>query len=127
MIIGQDLCNLLGININYEDCTIEMDGMAVAMKDSSFPIRGGRSNRAQINKIFSQSAEPKATAEATDRIVKILDSNYHKADLDQVIAKASQLTTEQKQMLLALLKKYEAFFDGTLGRCWNTEPVEIEL
>ena len=126
MIIGQDLCNLLGININYEDCTIEMDGMAVAMKDSSFPIRGGKSNKARINKIFSQSAKPKATAEATDRIMRILDSNYHKADLNQVVAKASLLNTEQKQKLLALLKKYESIFDGTLGR-WNTEPIEIEL
>jgi hypothetical protein len=41
--------------------------------------------------VIAWSEESKVTAEATERIVKILDSDYHKADLQKVIAKATQL------------------------------------
>jgi hypothetical protein len=76
--------------------------------------------------VIARSEEPKVTAEATDRIVKILDSDYHKADLRKVVAKATQLNKRQQLSLLRLLQKYEALFDGTLGK-WNTDPVNIEL
>jgi hypothetical protein len=76
--------------------------------------------------VIARSEEPKVTAEATDRIVKILDSDYHKADLWKVVAKATQLNKRQQLSLLRLLRKYEALFDGTLGK-WNTDPVNIEL
>jgi hypothetical protein len=50
----------------------------------------------------------------------------HKADLRKVVAKATQLNKRQQLSLLRLLQKYEALFDGTLGK-WNTDPVNIEL
>jgi Reverse transcriptase (RNA-dependent DNA polymerase). len=43
-----------------------------------------------------------------------------------VVAKATQLNKQQQLSLLHLLQKYEALFDGTLGK-WNTDPVNIEL
>jgi Reverse transcriptase (RNA-dependent DNA polymerase). len=43
-----------------------------------------------------------------------------------VVAKATQLNKRQQISLLRLLQKYEALFDGTLGK-WNTDPVNIEL
>ena len=59
-------------------------------------------------------------------MVKILDSKYEKANLEEIVANAKNLDEDQKQMLLKLLKQYETLFDGTLGR-WNTTPVNIEL
>ena len=41
-----------------------------------------------------QTAEQASTREATERMVKILDSIYSKADLEQVVANASQMNTE---------------------------------
>ena len=45
-------------------------------------------SRAKIKQIMTQTAEPIATREATEWIVKILDSKYEKEDLDQVAADA---------------------------------------
>ena len=59
-------------------------------------------------------------------MVKILDSKYEKADLNEIVAGAKNLDKNQKQMLLKLLTQYETLFDGTLGR-WNTTPVNIKL
>ena len=43
-----------------------------------------------------------------------------------MVEKATHLTKQQKAKLLALLKKYEVIFDGTLGK-WDTEPVDFEM
>ena len=58
--------------------------------------------------------------------MKILDANYHKANLIEIVAGANHLDKKQKSNLLALLNKYEDLFDGTLGE-WKTTPVEFEL
>jgi hypothetical protein len=128
LIIGQDLCKIMGIDLHYSDCTIQMNaGRSIAMKSSNFPIRQSAISSREIKQVvIARSEEPKVTAEATDRIVKILDSDYHKADLRKVAAKATQLNKRQQLSLLRLLQKYEALFDGTLGK-WNTDPVNIEL
>jgi hypothetical protein len=39
LIIGQDLCKIMGIDLHYSDCTIQMNGRSIAMKSSNFPIR----------------------------------------------------------------------------------------
>ena len=48
-------------------------------------------------------------------MVKILDSNYAKADLKQVAYSATQLNSEEITQLLRLLEDFEDLFDGTLG------------
>ena len=61
------------------------------------------------------TAEPTSTREATERIVKILDSYYAKADLKQVANNATHLNAEERTQLLSLLEALEDLFDGTLG------------
>ena len=58
--------------------------------------------------------------------MKILDLNYHKANLIEIVAGATHLNEKQRRNLLALLVKYKDIFDGTLGE-WNTAPVKFEL
>jgi len=58
--------------------------------------------------------------------MKILDANYKKADLDEIVQGANQLNQAEKQQLYELLNKYEDLFDGTLG-CWEINPVRLEL
>ena len=61
------------------------------------------------------------------RVVKILDANYEKADLQAVVdATGPHLSLHDKNKLLELLKEFEELFDGTLGD-WRTEPVSFEL
>ena len=83
-------------------------------------------SKKELRSTILRSIEPKSTKEATERVVKILDSKYEKANLKEIVANAKNLDEDQKHMLLKLLKQYETLFDGTLGR-WNTTPVNIEL
>ena len=78
----------------------------------------------EINKTTQSTKEPIVMQKATNRIVKILDSNYHKADLRQVVPKATHLSDSKRGKLYNLLLHYKDLFDGTLGKL-RTEPVEL--
>ena len=73
-----------------------------------------------------QTAEPDSTREANERLVKILDSTYAKADLEQLVANSTQLNDGDRTQLIILLKDSEYLFGGTLG-AWDTESVNLEL
>ena len=73
-----------------------------------------------------QNAEPVSTRKYTERMVKITNSIYAKADLMKVINNATQLNAEERTQLLSLLKDFEELFGGTLGH-WKTEPVYFDL
>ena len=71
--------------------------------------------------------EPKSTEVVTQRVVKILEAKYEKANLPEVIeSKCSHLNSKEKTILLEVLMEFEDLFDGTLGD-WDTEPVSFEL
>ncbi len=60
--------------------------------------------------------EPKSTLEALQRVVKILDAKYEKADLNAVVAdNCKHLSVPDKEKLLKLLTKSKVLFYGTLG------------
>ena len=83
-------------------------------------------SKKELKSIILRSNEPKSTKDSTQRVIKILDSKYEKTDPDQIVKSLTNLNKIQKSMLLKLLRKSEALFDGTLGR-WNTTPVNITL
>ena len=58
--------------------------------------------------------EPKSTEEATNRVVRILDANYKKADLQAVVKdNCTHLSANEQKQLLELLTDFEPLFDGT--------------
>ena len=59
-------------------------------------------------------------------MVKILDSNYLKVDLERVANNTTQMNAEYKTQLLGLIKDFEDFFDEKTGD-WDTNPVDLEL
>eukprot|EP00804_Cyclotella_cryptica_P004753 CCRYP_016234-RA/>CCRYP_016234-RA protein AED:0.21 eAED:0.21 QI:0/-1/0/1/-1/1/1/0/111 len=68
-----------------------------------------------------------STQEATQCIVKILDANYKKADLQSIVCtNCTHLSLQDQNSLLELLTEFEELFVGTLGD-WNTEPMSLEL
>ena len=73
-----------------------------------------------------RTVEPASIQEATDRMVKIIESTYAKADLKQVDNNTSNLNSEGRTLLLSLIKNFMDLFDGTLGY-WATEPVNLYL
>ena len=125
MIIGRDLLGQLGIIIDYKSNLIDWEGTKIPMRDYDKFHKLKLSSK-ELNVIIHNTTEPLVTEKATERMVKILDSNYHKANLTEIVAGAMHLDKKQKMNLLTLLTKYEDVFDGTLGE-WNTAPVEFEL
>ena len=80
----------------------------------------------EFNAIIQNINEPIITQQATDRMIKILDSKYEKANLREVVKGAKHLHQTQRDKLYQLLLKYEDIFDGTLGE-WEGDPVNFEL
>ena len=78
----------------------------------------------EILEVVMQTTEPASTQEATERMVKILDITYTKAELEHVVSNASQLNAEERTLLLSLLEEFKDLFDGNLGD-WSTEPVNL--
>jgi hypothetical protein len=71
--------------------------------------------------------DPKETELATQRVVKILDANYKKANLPELVKNnCTNPSPSEQAKLLEVLNEFEDLFDGTLG-VWDTEPVTFEL
>jgi len=60
------------------------------------------------------------------RVKRILDAKYDKADVEKICEEQAELDKQQRAQLAVLLCKYEALFDGQLGRCHGQE-VKLEL
>ncbi len=104
----------------------------ITIDDIIFPMRNINSLAStKIEKDWavnnSMAQDSVSTKKATQRVVKILDSNYEKADLQAVVdTTGPHLSLHDKNKLLELLKEFEELCNGTLGD-WRTEPVSFEL
>ena len=122
VIIGVETMCKMGIVLDFDKGVITIDGTALPMR----AIQDLKDPRLVMS-IYLESLEPTATREATKRAVKILDANYEKANLPEVVASnCDHLTKDHQAELLKLLQNFEELFDGTLGD-WKTEPVHLEL
>jgi hypothetical protein len=115
MIIGTDLMSELGFTLNFSTHTIEWD-------EAYMPFK---SRDVTLEEAFGIE-DVGAVLESTDRIHRILDATYEKADLQQTVDECTWLADDERQLLLKLLQKHEALFDGTLGN-WKDETYNIEL
>ena len=62
----------------------------------------------------------------TERVLKILNSTYSKAKLDDVAADAVQLDTNKRENLLVLIKEFDDLFDVTLVKR-DTFQINLEV
>ena len=76
--------------------------------------------------MYELTLDSYAVEDVTERVDKILDADYHAANLNEVTAAATHLTVEQQKQLNFLLKRFEYLFDGMLGK-WNSRPIDLEL
>ena len=121
MIIGTDLMIELGINIDFDKRVMTWEGATVPLKN-----RDILSNIDELNLIHEEIYESDIIKDMSERHIRILDADYHRADLNQVTAAAVHLTPEEQKRLNFLLKRYEYLFDGSLGK-WKSRPIDIEL
>ena len=79
----------IGLTADFVRRVLQWDGSTVHMKEPrNFLGQSARTKR-KICKVAIYTAEPASTQEASERMVKILDSAYAKADLKQVVDNAS--------------------------------------
>ena len=65
------------------------------MKETSGLLGKTDITSCNIREVVMQTAEPFSTREATQSLVKILNSSYVKADLEQVASNATHLEAEE--------------------------------
>ena len=124
LIIGTKSMKELDIILNFNKQEITIDEIALPMRDITnlpLPKRQGLDF-----KNLASSMEPSSTEQATQRVVHILDANYKKADLPEVVKTCTHLSQHEQNELLEVLLEFEDLFDGTLGD-WKTKPVSFEL
>ena len=118
MIIGRDMLEDLGIDIQFSDHTIIWDGHDMPFKNMT--------TKAEIMAEAFHISEPDIVKDMTDRATGIMDNDYHKASLRETVENHAHLEPQEQQELLELLEKYEHLFDGTLGQ-WNHPDYHLEL
>ena len=123
MIIGRDLLKSLGMIIDFKHGVLRWDDVTIPMNRT----KNKNKNKKEFNEIFQLATEPRTVQQATERITKILDANYEKANLADVVKRhCCHLSTKRREAILNLLVQYEDLFDGTLGS-FHTKPVHLEL
>jgi hypothetical protein len=115
MIIGRDLLQDLGIKMDFNDMTVKYEHVSIPMKPKDATYE---------DSLFIQ--ESVAVKQTTDRVQKILEADYHPADLQTICSECHHLEPDEREQLLSLLSQYESLFDGTLGT-WTGDPYDIEL
>ena len=126
LIIRTKTMNELGIILDFSEKIITIDSIKLPMT-SIENLSKSNKEALDFNTSIARSVEPKSTELATQRIVKILDAKYEKANIPELIKNnCSHLNPEEQKKLLEVLTEFEDLFDGTLGD-WNTEPVSFEL
>ena len=124
MIIGSDLMIQLGISVDFKHSVIQWDGVTVPMKKLRSLLGKSDSASFKMREVSVKTSEPALIREATERLLKILDSTYAKADLKKIAGNATPLNYEERPQIIWILKDFEDLFDGTLGD-WDTEYVDL--
>ena len=79
----------------------------------------------ELQAFISEAKEPVVTQKATDRIIKILDSNYQKSDLKAVVRKATHLNPGRELCRLHFSSNIKVFW--WRFRWMKVDPVDLEL
>jgi len=115
MIIGYDLLSELGIDVLFSSHKVLWD-----FKDTPFK------SVYATEKIDYHVIDSPCIEEAIERIKRIIDAKYEKADIREVAKACTHLTSEEQQKLEAVLRKHKSLFNGTLGR-FKGSKYNIEL
>ena len=127
LILGTNTLKELGIVLNFQKKEIDIDEIILPMRDITKLSTSSKIEQALMANNSVVTHEPKSTLEATQRVVKILDAKYEKADLKAVVTQCcGHLNNSDQEKLLKLLTEFEDLFDRTLGD-WDTEPASLKL
>ena len=122
LIVGIETLARWNALLDFENRVLTLDGIQTPMKSNE-----ELQSRRDLFNTYNEAMEPSSTKQATERVVKILDAKYEKADLPKVVEEnCPNLTNSQKEALLKVLTRHESMFEGKLGT-WDKEFVNFEL
>ena len=121
MIIGRDLQHALQMDILWSTGSLSWNGMTI-------PMRAGQQKTENLflEEILTSVSEPDILQEALYEATRILDSDYKKANLNEVAENIPHLSEADKSKIKAVLYRHESLFEGKLG-LWDTAPITLEL
>ena len=85
MIIGRNLLTKLQIDIRFSNRTIKWEDKIVQMKIFQDILECIHPTRDEMRATFKKPVEPRVTQEETEHVIKILDANYEKANLQLLL------------------------------------------
>ena len=115
IILGADFLTKAGINIMYDNGTMEWFENIIPMRNPKEISL--KEYLAMADAIEIQNEQDVLGEDWLECYVAtpILDAKYEKADIKDVVAKQVHLTESQREQLEKILIKHEKLFDGTLG------------
>ena len=124
MIIGRDLQSALRMDISFSTGTLTWNEISIPMRIGQ--QRNMAALTAYLDSVIETSSEPDLIRAEVYEATKILDANYKKADLEEIVKNIPHLSEEQKGRVRKLLQQNESLFEGKLG-LWKTPPISLEL
>jgi hypothetical protein len=126
LIIGKQTMHDLGVKLDFQEKTITIGKILLAMRNiANLQLKLRITRALRENTCFAQ--EPISTRSESKSVVEIFDAKYEKADLPAIIREnCSHLTASNQEKLLSVLLIFELLFYGTLGD-WKLLPVSLEL
>ena len=94
MIIVCDLMVQLGLLTDFKRRLLKWDGVTVPIKEPRGILGETGLNNHEMWEVVMQNAELVSAREATERLMKILNITYAKADIKQVYDNATQMNAE---------------------------------
>ena len=105
MIIGRELIRFRGFDSHGTDMTIHWDDAVILWRDIY----------STTNDVFALSQHNAPFKSETNKMKRILDAKYSKADIKTIAESSTPLDLQDRNELYTLLKKYECLFDVNLG------------
>ena len=126
VILGSDFLTKTGINLLYEEGTMEWFENVIPMRnpyDINLQEYLAVADAIEIQKEESLFGKDWLGCYLT---APILDAKYEKASIPEVVSRLTYLTKEQRIALERVLTKHSKLFDGTLG-VYPHKKVHLEL
>ena len=125
VILGADFLEKVGMNLRFEDLTIEWLGNTIPMETFNKTTDVATHIEYYVDELDAE--ELGFEVDECYLTTPILDAKYDKWTIDEVINEhCSHLTLDQQADMRALLARHSKLFDGTLGK-YPGEPMHIEL
>ena len=121
MIIGMNLMTEIGITVDTIDKVIKWEDNVIPLKTKNV-----LQSHEQCNMLYELFTATPTLQDAEERQTRILEADYQPVDLNDHVMELTELSTEEKQQLLATLLRYPDLFRGGLG-ILNIKPVHLEL